>query len=173
MEASAENRSRPVRSVPAIWFVVVVVALIGLGGFVNRSVPIPAADDLRALFALSAERRLPVLLEFAAFGCVYCHELERGWLSPLVAETPERVLVRRLRFGAGETVIDVDGRERDARDIATRYGVALTPTVLLLDAKGREIAPRQVGMGPRDYLNAYLEAAIAEAVAKVSASGVP
>ena len=67
--------------------------------------------------------------------------------------------------------IDVLDRRQPIRDFAGQAGAALaarwqarfTPTVLFLDAQGRELAGRLVGVAVPDFYGAYLDQALAEA----------
>ncbi|MEJ2655267.1 MAG: hypothetical protein P8Z69_08205, partial [Acidihalobacter sp.] len=60
----------------------------------------------------------------------------------------------------------------EPRDFARRYHVSFTPTVLLLDAKGRLLAKPLVGLTTEDFYGAFLDEAIDEAVARMRRHGV-
>jgi thiol:disulfide interchange protein DsbD len=84
--------------------------------------------------ALARAEGRPLIVDFWADWCVACKELDR------IAWADERVKAAASRFVA----VKLDGTEGDDRfvDLAERYGVVGMPTVLFVDAKGREVPGR-------------------------------
>jgi len=64
-------------------------------------------------------------------------------------------------------VIGFDGRSTTHRALADRYRGALSPTVLVVGGSGEPLADPIVGLMV-DFYGAYLERALAEAIAKLA-----
>lgn len=107
----------------------------------------------------------PLVVMFSRRDCGYCRRLETEQFVPLLrsGEYAERIVIRKLSLDAGQRVIDMSGIDVDTGKIADRYGVDVTPTVLLLGPQGQELAEPLVGMGLPDFYWAYLQRAIREA----------
>ncbi len=136
-------------------------------------VEIPPLADLQATAAEAARRRLPIVLYFAAAHCPYCEQVEEDFLKPMLrsGDYDDRMLLRRVELDVPGPVRDWDGRTVDSDALAQRYRVFVTPTLLFLDARGREVAPRLVGIASPDYYGADLDAALATALAAVRRAG--
>ncbi|HEY5789606.1 MAG TPA: hypothetical protein VIX81_03225, partial [Gammaproteobacteria bacterium] len=77
-------------------------------------------------------------------------------------EYRERALLVQLDINAGH-LRDFSGQASSGQQLADRYRVEVTPTVLLLGPDGTELAPRLVGINSVDFYPAYLDAALEEA----------
>jgi hypothetical protein len=76
----------------------------------------------------------------------------------------DRAEIRKLEIGYGSRVVDFDGKHIDADEFAARYDVSVTPTLVYLDAHGRQLAPRQIGLMTPDYYGGYIDESIATAL---------
>ncbi|WJW75593.1 thioredoxin family protein [Thiohalobacter sp. IOR34] len=122
----------------------------------------PLASDLQRDARLARERRIPILLAVEASHCGYCRLLESDFLVPMLisGDYDDRVLIRRIDIDAAELLTDFDGRRITPQTLAERYGVSFTPTLLFLDAEGRELTERMVGLTTPDFFGGYLDQAI-------------
>lgn len=132
---------------------------------------VPPAEDLRALGEISQREGLPILIEVAMGHCPWCARLEEEFLLPMLrsGDYNDRVIIRRIDLDLHTPLVDFDGRPISSSDFAVRYGVRLTPTVLLLDGQGRELAEPLVGLTTPDFYGGYLDAAIDESLARLRA----
>ncbi|HHJ17002.1 MAG TPA: hypothetical protein ENJ80_09925 [Gammaproteobacteria bacterium] len=123
---------------------------------------VPLADSL-AQAGQQAERScVPLLLEFAADDCDYCVLLEREILAPtlLNRDYDRRVLMRKLVLDRDLELRDFTGKPVSAAQLAGRYKVFVTPTLLFVDAQGRELAERMVGVTTLEFYGGYLDQAL-------------
>ncbi len=117
-----------------------------------RTVPALAwLHDEPAAIALARAERRPLLVDFWAEWCVACKELDRFvWSDP-------RVQAKAARFVA----LKLDGTSDSPafQALVAKYAVAGMPTVVFVDAQGRESPARVVGaVGPEEMLK-YMDAA--------------
>jgi hypothetical protein len=131
-----------------------------------RAQTLPLASDLAADARAAAQERKPLLLFFDREECPYCEQALREYLVPMAAEGASRALFRQVEIDRTLAVVDFDGRASTHRAIAERYGVRLSPTVVVVDARGQPLAEPIVGLMP-DFYGAYLDAALAGAQAKL------
>jgi len=105
---------------------------------------------------------VPLLLEFAADDCEYCALLEEEILNPTLLDRDydRRVLMRKLVLDRGIRIHDFSGKPVDAPSLASHYKVFVTPTILFVDSKGRELAERMVGVTTLDFYGGYLDQAL-------------
>jgi thioredoxin-related protein len=132
---------------------------------------LPAIDDLRALTAQARSERLPILLFFSTEGCPYCLEVRRNYLAPRVraGHAAAGALIREIDIGAARRVPDLDGKPVSEAELARRYGVRMTPVVLLVDWRVRPLGPPLVGIDAAGFYESYLANAIDSARRKLAA----
>ena len=90
-------------------------------------------DEATALALAKAEGR-PVILDFWADWCVACRELDRlAWADPRVQEAASRFVA-----------VKVDGTDDTPafQALTAKYGIVGMPTVVFLDARGRQASHR-------------------------------
>lgn len=135
----------------------------------SRAHALPAAADLAADGAASRARRIPILLLFDREDCPYCERALREYLVPMSGEAPWRddALMRQVEADRELPVAGFDGRPTTHAALAARYGVTLTPTVLVVDGAGAPLAEPVVGLLTADFYGAYLEEALRTGLAKL------
>jgi len=77
-------------------------------------------------------KRLAMIFEQR--GCIYCRQLHEGPLSdPQVADfIKENFVVVQYNLFGDEEVTDIDGTALPEKDMAKRWGVVFTPTILFM-----------------------------------------
>lgn len=103
--------------------------------------------ELQYALDIGAKVKKRVLVEFTAPGCIWCDRMERfTFRDREVYELTRQLVCIRLPYvpGAGD---------------AARFGVQGTPTYLVLDAAGKEVA-RQAGFLAPTQFAAFLEKAV-------------
>ena len=153
------NRLRTRTLLPAMFM------LLALGQPAHADGNVAEAHDFHALQQEMQAKGLPLLLAFRADYCGFCKQLEAEYLKPMVesGKYDSRILIRRFTLDNEESIIDFNGDTIDAEAFAARHDAALTPTVVFLNAEGKEVAERLLGYNSPDFYGAYLEEAIATA----------
>lgn len=115
--------------------------------------------DLEADARTAAARSLPILLSFTSSTCGYCEQLEEWFLKPMLisGDYDDKIMIRKIMIDGGGSVVDFDGSRIDTDRLAGRYGVMVVPTVLFLDAQGREVTDRMVGINTLEFYGGYLD----------------
>jgi len=123
-----------------------------------RDAKLPAAHDLAADAPISARSQTPILLFFYREDCPYCERALREHLVPLSRDEASRskVLYRQIEVDRPSPLVDFEGRATTHSALAARYGVTLTPTILVVDAAGTPLGEPLVGLSP-DFYAAYLD----------------
>lgn len=123
---------------------------------------VPVAQDLAADAAAARAAGTPLLLVFAQDHCDWCERLDRQILNPQydAGSFNGRAVVRKVMIDSSATLRDFSGKPADSDEFSKRFRVYVTPTVLLVDAKGTELVPRIVGIENDEFYSAYLEEAI-------------
>ncbi|HIP53683.1 MAG TPA: hypothetical protein EYH03_06710 [Chromatiales bacterium] len=113
--------------------------------------------------ALEAKKtNRPVILVFESDGCPYCERLKKSVLTPMLreGELDDLALVGAFDIGTGGKIKDFDGEKVRARRFVSRYNVFATPTVVIVDAHGRELADPIVGFDDPDTYRERLAKAL-------------
>lgn len=120
------------------------------------------AENFAALGERARSGHMPILLVVSQADCPYCELLKREILEPMLVsgEYDGRVLIRELFIDSELPVRDFDGQAIAPDALARRYRARLTPTVLFLDDRGRELTEPMVGINTVEFYGYYLDAAI-------------
>lgn len=126
------------------------------------SAAVSYAENLVALGDRARSGHMPILLVVSQADCPYCERLKREILEPMLVsgEYEGRVLIRELLIDSELPVRDFQGQAVSPDELARRYRARLTPTLLFLDYRGRELTERMVGINTLDFYGYYLDAAI-------------
>ena len=136
--------------------------LLSIAGIGPQAAGVPLAIDLHREGRRAEQACIPLLLEFAADECEYCTLLEEEILNPtlLNRDYDQRVLMRKLLIDRSRKLRDFDETPVTAAELANRYRVFVTPTLLFVDSQGRELAERMVGVTTLELYGGYLDQAI-------------
>lgn len=88
-----------------------------------------------------------LVLYFSDPDCAYCRRLENEVLLPMQrsGDYQHRVLLRQVHWRGPLVITDFDGKPLPAIELAARYDIHVSPTLVFVDASGREVAPRILG----------------------------
>lgn len=118
---------------------------------------------------LAIQNQIPLLLMFSQNDCPFCIKLKEEIIQPMLisGDYTDRALIREFMIDDNSTVINFQGESVEPRDIFNHYKLFVTPSLLLLDGQGNELAERQVGINTIDYYGYYLDEAIKVALTKI------
>jgi len=142
--------------------VIVTTIMLNMAWFRLDADGVLPAIDLNREGRQAEEACIPLLLEFATEHCEYCTLLEEEVLNPtlLNRDYDQRVLMRKLVIDRSGKLRDFDDTPVNATELANRYKVFVTPTLLFLDSQGRELAERMVGVMTLEFYGGYLDQAM-------------
>ena len=131
-------------------------------------------QPLRSLAESAAQirqRRRVLMLYFSDPGCTYCRRLETEVLLPMLrsGEYEHQVLMRQIHWRGTSLIIDFDDKLLRVNDLAARYDIQVSPTLVFVDANGREVAPRILGYR-QDFFWHRLDRSIAKAALAIRTS---
>jgi len=161
---TSANLSAPLRAVGTA------LAMLAVTSAFASPAHLPPATDLAADAADAARRDEPLVVLVSLPGCAYCEAVRNSYLGPQAAAG--EIVVRELDMTASTPLRDTDGSMTTARTWARAHQVRVAPTVLFLDARGRQAASPLRGMQP-DFYGAYLEQALVQARSAVASGRAP
>lgn len=125
-------------------------------------VAIKPALDLVADGDEASEKQIPVLMMFSMDHCPYCLEVEEDYLKPMLrnSEYDSKVIIRKIRIDGNKFVRDFNGKEREPDEFSEDYNVSMVPTLVLVDSKGKRLAPSIIGIANAHYYSSELDIAI-------------
>ena len=124
---------------------------------------LPKAQDLRVLTKHIATN--PIVLLASLPGCPYCELVRRSYLMPY--KTEQGLQSWQLDTTDHGTLIDFAGQKTAPAAWVKAMRIKIAPTVLFLDSKGNEIAPRLEGVAVPDFYGSYLDARLTSARQKL------
>ena len=103
-----------------------------------------------------------ILLEMSASYCGYCETLEEEIIKPMLrsGDYTDKVLIRRLQIDGSARLKDTTGIQLSPAEIAEKFDVSLTPTLLFLDGNGNEVSKKIRGVYSLDFYGSYVDEAI-------------
>lgn len=133
-------------------------------------VEIKSVNDFAALAKQARENNQVIMLEMSASYCGYCENLEENVIKPMLrsGDYDDNVLIRKLEIDRHYPMNDLGGGRISGAEIAKRYGVFVTPTLIFIDAEGKEISDRILGINTIDLYGGYVDEAINEAYLKLT-----
>lgn len=135
-----------------------ILFLLSLSFSVNGGSLLETVKDLRVLEQQATSANLPVLLLFTAQDCEYCEAIRSFYLEPMIrsGKYDTRILFRQLYIEDYSYLRDKNGELIGGDQLALKYDVEVTPTILFLDAGGNELAERIIGLSGADYFDKLL-----------------
>ena len=130
---------------------------------------IEPATSLASDAQSSIETQRPIIVFISQHGCQFCQLLRDQVLHPMIrgGQLNANAILREVSLDAGFTLHDFAGKAVGGSAFAGRYDAEITPTLLFLDGKGRELTDRIVGISNIEYYGFYLDKAIASATSAI------
>ena len=117
------------------------------------ALPVPAS--LRAAAQSASGKGQVLVLMVTLKGCVHCDVVRNGYLAPMARQGAPVVQIDML--DRAQAVQDFSGTTTTHAELARRLKIRVAPTLLFVDAEGRELAERLEGVAVPDFYGAYLE----------------
>jgi thioredoxin-related protein len=132
---------------------------------VNPRLVQPAS--LKAAAQAAVRQVHPLVVMTTLKGCPFCDVVRDQFLQPALAAG--RMFAVQVDVRDRQTPLqDFAGSTRTGADMAREWRARFAPTVLFLDAQGREIAERLVGVTLIEFYDQYLWQRIAQAQTKLA-----
>lgn len=143
----------------------ILTLILSVSSAVNAASEVETVNDLRVLEEQASSSDLPVLLLFAAEDCDYCEAIRAHYLDPMIrsGKYTSSILFRQLYIEDFNYLRDRKGELVGGDQVALKYDVEVTPTILFVDADGNELADRIVGISGADYFDKTLSTHISQA----------
>lgn len=117
---------------------------------------LPVPLSLRSVAQQAQRRQEPLVLMVTLKGCAFCDVVRNNYLGPM--HQRGEVVAAQLNMLDRKTALqDLHGLTTTPHAQAQAWKVRIAPTVLFLDAQGREVAERLEGMSSADFYGAYLQ----------------
>ena len=103
-----------------------------------------------------------IMLEMSASYCGYCETLEEEIIKPMLrsGDYTEDVLIRRLKIDDTALLKDTSKKQISPAELAKKFNVNITPTLLFLDGNGNEVSEKIRGVYSLDFYGSYVDQAI-------------
>jgi len=130
----------------------------------------PQPVDLAVTAEQAESKNIPILVLFSSVYCDYCKFIKNEFLNPMIrsGDYESKVIIRVIEDDEGDEVIDFNRKLTDTGDFSERYNIDFTPTMIFIDAKGKELAERIVGLGNVEYYGGFIDDAIMNSQAKIN-----
>ena len=147
---------------------ILVLALVMLPMLAGAQMPqtvLPAVDNLARDGKVALQRGVPILILFSLPGCSWCETVRRNYLLPLSRDGTllKPPLVREADMSSTVPLRGIDRESESGSALAKQYGIRVAPSVLLIDGRGRRLAPVLEGGDVAGMYGAYLEDRLADA----------
>jgi len=125
-------------------------------------VKIQALTDFASTKAEAANANKIIMLEMSASYCGYCDTLEEEIIKPMLrsGDYTDNVLIRKLQIDSNASLNDTFGAQLTAAELAKKFDVRVTPTLLFLDGNGNEVSEKIPGVYSLDFYGSYVDQAI-------------
>lgn len=119
-------------------------------------------QDLFQVAKVASERRQPVLVLFAADDCEFCERLEAEHLAPMSIndEYLGKVIIRKVLIDSYRSTRDFNGTVVSGDRLAKKYGVRVTPTIIVFNESGEALGKKLIGYNGNQYYGWDLDKAI-------------
>lgn len=117
---------------------------------------LPRPRSLAESAQQAQSRGEPLVLLVSLPGCPYCELVRRNYLKPMREQ--DKLPALQIDINDRKSPLTgFNGQATTAHALSRQWNVKVTPTVLFLDANGREVAERIEGVAVVDFFGSYLE----------------
>jgi len=122
----------------------------------------PSTTNLQADGELAQQKKLPIMVVFTAENCPYCAALEADQLRPMMisGDYTNKVIIRTLQIDNFKDITYFDGKAISADNLAQKFHIWVTPTIMFFDPQGHTLAPKIIGYTTPEMFGGYLDESI-------------
>ncbi len=148
---------------PYVAPIVAAILLMAGPAFADSPIFFDTTDDWSRVGDEARQAGLPLLVLFVSKECPYCEKLKEEAILPKLRDGryDGKFIVRVFDISAWRKIRDFDGEQVRPPMFSKRYGVFVTPTVMLLDPQGGPLAKPIVGYRSQDNFGESLKKAMA------------
>ncbi|MES9860661.1 MAG: thioredoxin fold domain-containing protein [Candidatus Thiodiazotropha sp. LLP2] len=130
-------------------------------------------NDLSRLATWAKQKNLPILLIVSQHHCPFCVRLKEEIIYPMQisGDYEDKVIIAEILLDSTKSILGFKGESVTPGAIADSYKVWVTPTLLFLDHKGREVHKRILGVNTIDMYSYYLDRSLSAALRAVDTGG--
>ncbi|MCW8890408.1 MAG: thioredoxin fold domain-containing protein [Sedimenticola sp.] len=129
-------------------------------------VPVIEATNLHLDGQTARQKGKAIMLLVSQEHCGFCVQIKQEVIGPMIrsGSYDERLMIRELFLDTGSDVVDFKGQRRESHAFSYDYKVFLTPTLLFLDADGKELAEKMVGIQTPEMFYYYVDQSVQNAL---------
>jgi len=146
-----------------------IVSLLAMAG----SIELPRAENLQADAQQAVSEKKPIVLFFTLPNCSYCRIVRYDYFLPLLKQRTgnDQPIIREISVTGQNRVTLFDGQRVSEAELAERYKVPMTPTVLFVNHEGEVVGNSILGGDYTNYI-ALFDKSLAEASTKIAGKRV-
>ncbi len=180
LAVNLERKPPGLKSCPLVLLLLRFISVVCVQFFIISSmviageIKLPVVSDLEEDGKVGRSSNAVILLYFSAPDCRYCMKLEEAVLKPMLrsGDYDKRVILRKVDWRSPAIVVGFLGQRISLHSLAEHYAVKVTPTLIFVDSRGREVARRILGFKSADFFWYYLDQRIKESRVAIRAGSV-
>ena len=135
---------------------------------IAASAELPRADNLQTDAQQAVIDKKPIVLFFTLPNCSYCRIVRYDYFLPLLKQRTgnDQPIIREISVTGQNRVTLFDGQHLTETELAERYKVQMTPTVLFVNHEGDVVGNSIIGGDHPNYITLF-DKSLAEASTKM------
>jgi thioredoxin-related protein len=140
---------------------------------IAASAELPRAENLQSDAQQAVTDKKPIVLFFTLPNCSYCRIVRYDYFLPLLKQRTgnDQPIIREISVTGQNRVTLFDGQRVSEAELAERYKVQMTPTVLFVNHEGDVVGNSILGGDHSNYI-ALFDKSLAEASTKMAGKRV-
>jgi len=140
---------------------------------IAASAELPRADNLQTDAQQAVIDKKPIVLFFTLPNCSYCRIVRYDYFLPLLKQRTgnDQPIIREISVTGQNRVTLFDGQRLTETELAERYKVHMTPTVLFVNHEGDVVGNSILGGDHPNYITLF-DKSLAEASTKMAGKRV-
>ena len=140
---------------------------------IAASAELPRAENLQSDAQQAVTDKKPIVLFFTLPNCSYCRIVRHDYFLPLLKQRAvnDQPIIREVSVTGQNRVTLFDGQRVTETELAERYKVQMTPTVLFVNHEGDVVGNSILGGDHSNYI-ALFDKSLAEASTKMAGKRV-